>query len=480
MRVLRAMVKYVWPAGDTPAKTRVLTALGLLAGSKLLNVQVPFLFRDVVDKLAPPSSSAGAHATAELVSDAGEQAAEASQLVAEASANLLGEVGASMSGVMPGVTETLLVVPAATIAMYGACRAGSSLCNEARNAVFAKVGQDSIRRVSRRTFRHLHALSLGFHSSRQTGALSRHIERGSRGINFVMNAMVFNIVPTMFEIALVAGILASQCGVGFAAVTGATMGAYAAFTLAVTSWRTKFRKRMNEQDNRAASVIVDSLLNYETVKYHNNEELETRRYDTCMREYNRSALKVQSSLSMLNFGQNAVFSLSLATMMYMAAQQVIAGQMSVGDLVMVNGLLFQLSLPLNFLGSVYRDLRQALTDMENMFQLLDERAERDLPGAQPLRVAEGTVHFDDVQFSYEGGRTLLNRFDMHIPGGSKVALVGPSGSGKSTILRLLFRLYSPSSGSVFIDGQDVAQVQATTLRRQIGVVPQDTVGLRGE
>ncbi|XP_028671248.2 iron-sulfur clusters transporter ABCB7, mitochondrial [Erpetoichthys calabaricus] len=438
-KILSAMFSYVWPKDRPDLRARVVASLGLLASAKAMNIVVPFMFKYAVDDLN------------------------------QMSGNILNLNDAS---------NTVATVATAVLIGYGISRASSSLFNELRNAVFGKVAQSSIRRIAKNVFLHLHNLDLNFHLSRQTGALSKAIDRGTRGISFVLSALVFNLGPTMFEVALVSSILYYKFGGQFALVTLGTLATYSAFTVAVTQWRTRFRIEMNKADNEAGNAAIDSLLNYETVKYFNNEKYEADRYDAFMKVYETSSLKTTSTLAMLNFGQNAIFSIGLTAIMVLASNGIIAGNMTVGDLVMVNGLLFQLSLPLNFLGTVYRETRQALIDMDTLFTLLSiDTKIKEKEHARPLLVTpqDATIRFEDVQFQYLEGQKVLNGISFDVPAGKKIAIVGGSGSGKSTIVRLLFRFYEPQNGNIYIADQNIKDVSLESLRKIIGVVPQDSV-----
>ncbi|EPS44589.1 hypothetical protein H072_1369 [Dactylellina haptotyla CBS 200.50] len=428
--ILKDMIHYIWPKDNLGTKVRVGLALGLLIGAKLLNVQVPFFFKSIVDSLNIDFSSVGGTAAA---------------------------------------------VAGSLILAYGLARIGATIFQEIRNAVFATVAQTAIRRVACDVFNHLLRLDLNFHLTRQTGGLTRAIDRGTKGISFVLTSMVFHILPILLEISMVCGILTYNYGAQFAVVTAVTMSAYTAFTIVTTSWRTKFRKQANAADNAAATVAVDSLINFEAVKYFNNEKFEVIRYDKALKGYEAASIKIATSLAFLNSGQNIIFSSALTAMMYLAAQGVVDGTMTVGDLVMINQLVFQLSVPLNFLGSVYRELRQSLLDMETLFNLQKVNVSvKDSPNAKPLALKGGEIKFENVSFGYHPQRPILKNVSFTIPAGNKVAVVGPSGCGKSTILRLLFRYYDVDSGRILIDGQDIRDVTVESLRKAIGVVPQDT------
>ena len=429
--IMKEMARYLWPKDDLGARARVGTALALLVASKVLNVQVPFYFKSIVDSMNVDFAALGG---------------------------------------------TAWTVGGAMIVAYGATRIGAAVFQEIRNAIFASVAQKAIRRVACNVFEHLLRLDLSFHLSRQTGGLTRAIDRGTKGISFLLTSMVFHIIPTVLEISMVCGILAYQYGPQFAAITAATMVAYTSFTVITTSWRTKFRKQANAADNAGATVAVDSLINFEAVKYFNNEKYEVGRYDTALSNYEKASIKVTTSLSFLNAGQNLIFSSALSGMMYLAANGIATGSLTIGDLVMVNQLVFQLSIPLNFLGSVYRELRQSLLDMETLFNLQKVNIavkEPEKPKSLELRRG-GEIRFENVTFGYHEDRPILRNLSLTIPAGQKIAIVGPSGCGKSTILRLLFRFYDTQEGRILIDDQDIREVSLQSLREAIGVVPQDT------
>ena len=384
--------------------------------------------------------------------------------------------GRAVDALAPKGGLGLATVPIALILGYGLLRIASSGFAELRDAVFAAVQQRATRRVALRTFRHLHALSLRFHLDRQTGGLARAIDRGTLGIQSVLRLAVFNIVPTLFEILMVVVILLVMFDWRFAALTFVAVAFYLGFTLAFTDMRVKIRRKMNDSDNEARSKSVDSLLNYETVKYFGNESHEADRFDRALASYEKAAVRSQVSLNMLNLGQAFIIAIGLVGIMLLAARGVAAGHMTVGKFVVVNTYLMQLYQPLNFLGFVYREIKQGLVDMENMFQLLSVPSEvADRPGAPPLRAAAGEVRFEHVRFGYRPDREILKGLDVTIPAGHKLAVVGPTGAGKSTLSRLLFRFYDPTAGRILIDGQDISGVTQDSLRHAIGVVPQDTV-----
>ena len=427
LETIRALLPYLWPAGAPEMRLRVVIALGLLVLAKGTNVVVPIFYKYAVDAL-----------TAE--------------------------------------TGAVRAVPVGLLVAYGLTRVMAQAFGEVRDAVFAKVAQRSIRLAGLSAFRHLHRLSLRFHLDRKTGGVSRAIERGTKGIEFVLAFMVFNILPTLLEILLVCGVLWALYGVWFALVTFVTIGGYIAWTLSVTEWRTKFRRTMNENDSEASTKAIDSLLNFETVKYFGNEDHEARRFDVALKGYEQAAVKSRTSLTLLNIGQGAIIAAGLTAVMIMAGSGVAAGAMTIGDFVLVNAYLIQLYLPLNFLGFVYREIKRSLTDMEAMFALLGEAPEiGDAPDAAPVRIDGGRVEFEDVSFGYDSRRPVLKGVSFTVPAGKTLAIVGPSGAGKSTISRILFRFYDVDGGRVLIDGQDIRQVTQQSLRAAIGMVPQDTV-----
>jgi ATP-binding cassette subfamily B protein len=372
--------------------------------------------------------------------------------------------------------QAVLVLPLALLAMYGVLRLSTTLFAELRDIVFVRVAKRAIRRVAMQVFRHLHSLSLRFHLERQTGGLTRDIERGTRGISTLLNYMLFSILPVILEFGLVAAVLIAKFDWRFIAVTIVAVAVYMAFTIVVTEWRMDFRRRSNELDSKANTRAIDSLLNYETVKYFNNEEWEARRYDENLRKYESAEVKNEASLGVLNIGQSAIIAVAVTLLMILAARGVVAGTLTLGDLVLVNGLLIQLYIPLNFLGMVYREVKQALTDMDRMFRLLEVNREvQDRPGARDLPPGEASVRFEHVDFSYDPRRQILFDVSFEIPAGKTVAVVGHSGSGKSTLSRLLFRFYDVSGGRITIDGRDLREVTQVSVRAAIGIVPQDTV-----
>ena len=370
----------------------------------------------------------------------------------------------------------VVVLPLALLLAYGVLRMAASGFGELRDAIFAKVTQSTIRQVALRVFRHLHGLALKFHLERRTGGMSRDIERGSRGISFLLSFMVFNVLPTLFEILLVTGILLWLYDIWFAVITFVSLVVYIIFSLWITEWRMKFRRTMNEMDSKANTRAIDSLLNYETVKYFGNEEFEAKRYDENLQVWEQAAIKNQTSLGVLNFGQGAIIAAGMTGLLVLASQGVLAGTLTLGDLVLINAYLLQLFLPLNFLGFVYREIKHSLADMEKMFSLLDQPQDiNDKPDAPPLNVGDGAISFNHVRFGYDPKRVILHDCSFNVPAGQKVAVVGPSGAGKSTLARLLFRFYDVDGGHIAINGQDIRDVTQASLRAAIGIVPQDTV-----
>ncbi|MGQ3052147.1 MAG: ABCB family ABC transporter ATP-binding protein/permease [Roseateles sp.] len=422
---VRRLLPYLWLY-----RWRVGLALAFMVGAKFSNVGVPLLLKNLVDKL----------------------------------------------DLKPGQPETLLVVPLGLLLAYGALRLTTSLFTELRELIFAKATEGTARSISLQVFRHLHELSLRFHLERQTGGMTRDIERGTRAVHSLISYSLYSIVPTLIEVVLVLTLLGVKFDVWFAGITIAALVVYIGFTVVVTEWRTKFRKVLNELDSVAHSKAIDSLLNYETVKYFNNEGFEAVRYDESLEKLRRAQLKSQTTLSMLNVGQQLIIATALVLMLWRATQGVVDGRMSLGDLVMVNAFMIQLYIPLNFLGVIYREIKQATTDIEKLFGLLDrDREVADAAAATELAARGGSVVFDDVRFAYDPVRPILHGVSFEIPAGKKVAVVGPSGSGKSTLARLLYRFYDIDGGQIRIDGQDIRTVTQSSLRRAIGIVPQDTV-----
>ena len=420
-RVVPTLLPFLWEY-----KGRVAIALTFLVTAKLANVGVPLLMKAIVDDLTP--------------------------------------------------TQQVLAVPFLLLVAYGVLRFANTLFAELRDMVFVRVAQRAVRRVALNVFRHLHSLSLRFHLNRQTGGMTRDIERGTRGISTLLTFMLFSIIPVILEFLLVAAVLFARFDWRFVAVTFAAVIAYIIFTISITEWRTAIRRRANELDSKANTRAIDSLLNYETVKYFNNEEFEASRYDASLTTYESAAVKTEASLGLLNIGQSAIIAVAATTLMVLAAQGVAAKALTLGDLVLVNALLIQLYIPLNFLGMAYREIKQSLIDMDRMFSLLEENREiQDKPGAQPLADGPATVQFDQVNFSYEPDRQILFGVSFEIPAGHKVAVVGHSGSGKSTLARLLYRFYDVSGGAIRVNGADIRTVQQSSLRGSIGIVPQDTV-----
>lgn len=421
-RLLPYLMQYKW---------RVAAAIAFMVGAKLANVGVPLLLKALVDAMTVP----------------------------------------------PGSTAALLVVPVGLLVAYGLLRFANSLFNELRELVFAKATHGAARSIALKTFEHLHALSLRFHLERQTGGMTRDIERGVRGIESLVSFALFNIAATLVEVALVLTVLASRFDAWFAIITLAALALYIGWTVWVTEWRIHFRREANQFDSAAHSKAIDSLLNYETVKYFNNEQFEARRYDESLERLRRAQLKSRSSLSLLNGGQQLIIAVALVAILWRATEGVAAGRMTLGDLVMVNAFMIQIYIPLNFLGVVYREIKQNLTDLDKMFSLMDRHQEvADAPGAAPLdAAAPPVVRFDDVHFAYDPARPILQGVSFEIPAGRTVAVVGPSGAGKSTLGRLLYRFYDLQGGAITIGGQDIRQVTQASLRRAIGIVPQDTV-----
>ncbi len=444
---LKRLFPYLWDY-----KWRVGAALAFMVGAKLANVGVPLLLKDLVDTM----------------------------------------------NIKPGDARAMLVVPIALLVGYGLLRLSTTLFTELRELVFAKATEGAARRISLEVFRHLHALSLRFHLERQTGGMTRDIERGTRGVHSLISYSLYSIIPTLIEVTLVLTLLAVKFDVWFAGTTGIALVFYIVFTVTVTNWRTQFRKAMNELDSSAHSRAIDSLLNYETVKYFNNEEFEAKRYDENLVRYRKAAIKSQNTLSLLNTGQQLIIAIGLVAMLWRATQGVVDGRMTLGDLVMVNAFMIQLYIPLGFLGVIYREIKQSLTDLDKMFTLMErEREIADEPGAKDLifssrsfplgegrgersptpaaQQVDSTVRFENVSFAYELARPILHHLSFEIPSGKTVAVVGSSGAGKSTLARLLYRFYDVQQGRITIAGQDIKKVTQASVRQAIGIVPQDTV-----
>jgi ATP-binding cassette subfamily B protein len=415
------LLPYLWEY-----RWRVLFALACLVVAKLANVGVPLVLKEVVDSLDPG--------------------------------------------------RAVIAVPFALLIAYGLLRLSTTLFAELRDAVFVRVAQHAIRQLALTVFRHLHSLSLRFHLERQTGGMSRDIERGTNGVSTLLTYLLFSIVPVILEFGLVAAVLYTKFDWRFVAVTFAAVAVYLAYTFFISEWRIGIRRRANELDSRANTRAIDSLLNYETVKYFNNEEFEARRYDENLESYEHAAVRSEASLGLLNTGQSLIIAIAVTALMILAGEGVASGTLTMGDLVLVNALLIQLYIPLNFMGMVYREIKQALIDMDRMFRLLEENREvEDRPGARPLPPGGAVIRFERVHFSYDGKRQILRDLSFEVPAGGKVAVVGASGAGKSTLARLLYRFYDVSGGAVRVNGVDIRDVMQSSLRAAIGIVPQDTV-----
>jgi len=423
--VVAALWPYLWEY-----RVRVVLALLMMVAAKVSNVGVPIVLKDIVDAL----------------------------------------------DLKPGDPRAALVVPVALLVAYGLLRLSVSLFTELREIVFSRVTQGAVRKIALQVFDHLFSLSMRYHLERQTGGMSRDMERGTRAISSLVSFTLYSILPTLVEMALVIGILLVKYDIWFAGIALAALVLYVVFTITVTEWRTHLRREMNTQDSRANQRAIDALLNYETVKMFGNEALESTRYDDTLKSWMQAAIKSQNSLSLLNLGQSLIIATAVTLLVWRATVGVVSGSMNLGDLVLVNAFMLQLYVPLNFLGVIYREIRQSTTDLERMFTILQEHRDiEDAPNAPALQVSRGEVRFERVRFGYGADRTILDGLDFTVPAGETVAIVGPSGAGKSTLARLLFRFYAPQSGRILIDGQDIAQVTQASVRRAIGIVPQDTV-----
>jgi ATP-binding cassette subfamily B protein len=434
--VLRDLWPYIWPADRPDLKARAVFALLMLVAAKVITVLIPYTYKWAVDALTEPSKFATE---------------------------------------MPDWVS-FLAVPVALVVAYGGARIAMAAFTQLRDALFAKVGQHAVRVLAYKTFGHMHALSLRFHLQRRTGGLSRIIERGTKGIQEIVRLAILSLIPTILEFVLVAVVVAFQFDLHYVAVLMVMVAIYLGFTVWASNRRISIRRDMNESDNDASSKAVDSLLNYETVKYFGNERMEAERFDGAMAGYEKAAVRTYTSLAVLNIGQAVIYTAGMTVCMVMSARAVMAGTQSPGDFVMINALLIQLYMPLNFLGTLYREIKQGLVDIETMFDLLEQEPEiEDKPDARPLEVGKGTIRFEDVQFHYDADRPILKGISFEVPAGGTVAIVGPSGAGKSTVSRILFRFYDITGGAVTIDGQDIRDVTQASLRQSIGMVPQDTV-----
>ncbi|MDB4233904.1 ABC transporter ATP-binding protein/permease [Alphaproteobacteria bacterium] len=428
-KTIQLLFPFLWPKNHNGLKIRIVLAIAFLLLSKITNL------------ISPP---------------------------------ILGSVVDSLTDLTEGVHE-LTIIPIALIIAYGLSRIATKLFGELRNAIFSKVSQNAIRQLTLNTFAHLHSLSLQFHLNRKTGALSKFIDRGTKGVDFLMNYVLFNVIPTIIEIFFVAGILFVLYGFKYAVVTLVTILLYIYLTYIITQWRLKFRRRMNEADNMVSSKLVDSLLNYETVKYFNNENYEFDRLDNSLKDYEGAAVENEFSLSYLNITQTVVIITGITLMLSMSVFDIKAGAISIGGFVVINAYMFQLYQPLNFFGSVYRNIRQSLTDMENLFSLWSEKPNETDQNTNLIQSTEASIRFENVSFDYDVRRTIIQNISFEVPDGKKVAIVGPTGAGKSTISRLLFKFYNPKSGSIYVNNQNIKEISQQSLRKIIGVVPQDTV-----